>query len=223
MTCSCQLRFQTLILQFKPALESLVIIIQILQMVRCNFFTLTFRSAQEHSIWIIWMATSCALQWMFHNIRKLHYWLSVSHLSGFVCCAGSPVLKQDCSFFISITENGLAFVSTEGVGVVGCCWLFFRGDIAEGPHLLCPFPAFHTACEVAASAPDERWPLNPPPPLSLSPTHSNSFSSSSLYCSYKQLEPTGIVCFIKTKLVIDIQSVMQIRNFLIIFPALRAS
>lgn len=159
---------------------------------------------------------------MFHNIRKLHYWLSVSHLSGFVCSAGSPVLKQDCSFFISITENGLAFVSTEGVEVVrvGGCWLFFRGDIAEGPHLLCPFPAFHTACEVAASAPDERWPLNLPPPLSLSlsPTQSNSLSSSSCYCSHNLLVPTGIVCFIKTKLVIVILSVTQIRIFLIIFP-----
>lgn len=126
------------------------------------------------------MATSCALQCMFHNLRKLSVFLTHTRI---VVRAGSLSsawrgraargFRQGCLCLVRFGHTGwprLLCLQTRGLGNMG----EFAGCLSravKGSHLLCPFPAFHTACELLASVPDWSMTSELTSPPSLSPPH----------------------------------------------------
>lgn len=116
------------------------------------------------------MATSCALQCMFHNLRKQQLWVQTR-------------LSVPASFRSRRMAPTLLCLETRErergrVGVQGVCSLTVSHTAVEGSHLLCPLPAFHTA-----SVPD--WSATPEPAATSSlPPHTHTPKAACFAASY---------------------------------------
>lgn len=127
---------------------------------------------------IIWMATSCALQCMFHNLRKLMHTFSIC-LPSWERQQPHAGFRQGSLCLLHFGHAGWphAFVPGDEGGVGVCVRVCVEGvtrslltasnTAAESSHLLCPLSAFHTA-----SVPD--WSMTPEPEATPPSLHPNT-------------------------------------------------